>query len=245
MVNFLYQYLDAPQNIRDFIYSNEFYEILNEYLNKFEITKEKETEFVYLLQDLVLKIIVPKSIMELKDEIVSRLNLKDEIANQIAYILFNRFLTKINQLWIEGESKQKEKEISPELRYLIEKIEEIKKKTKPTKIINLQKVILPKEKKSEVAPAINLQKPEETKLIKIQIPKIKTEDIKPKDEKLPSQDTNLNIQIPKISSEGLTSWQKKDQNAKEEEKESSNIIIIKKERPQQKNEESAIDLSSY
>lgn len=245
MVNFLYQYLDAPQNIRDFIYSNEFYEILNEYLNKFEITKEKETEFVYLLQDLVLKIIVPKSIMELKDEIVSRLNLKEDITNQIAYILFNRFLTKINQLWIEGESKQKEKETSPEVAQLIKKIEEVKKKTKPTKIINLQKVILPKEKKSEFTPAINLQKPEETKLIKIQIPKIETEDIKPKNEKLPSQDTNLNIQIPKISSEGLTFWQKKDQEVKEGEKESSNIIIIKKEKPQQKNEGEAIDLSSY
>lgn len=244
MTIFLNQYLNAPQTIRDFIYSNEFYEILDKYLNKFEISKEKETEFVYLLQDLAFKVIVPKSIMELKDELEKKLNLNSDIANQIAYILFNEFLTKINKLWIEGEEKQKEEKLSPEVSQLIKKIEEVKRKTKPTKILNLQKVIPLQKKESKVTPAINLQKPEETKVIKIQIPKIETTDLKPSDKNISIQEKELNIQIPKISSEGLTSWQKKEQEEKEEKEKSSNIVIIKKEKPQQK-EEGAIDLSSY
>ncbi|MCS7184168.1 MAG: hypothetical protein NZ866_02370, partial [Patescibacteria group bacterium] len=83
-INFLDQYISAPQSVRDFIFSDEYYSYLEEYLRKFEIDPIKETDFVYFLQDLIFKLFVPKSIMELKDEIIRRFNLEETKANQMA-----------------------------------------------------------------------------------------------------------------------------------------------------------------
>ncbi|MCS7183868.1 MAG: hypothetical protein NZ866_00790, partial [Patescibacteria group bacterium] len=165
----------------------------------------------------------------------------------MAYLLFNRFLIIINQIWQEGERLQKEEKISPEISLLIKKIEEVKKKTKPTKILNLQKVITPKSKEKKIIPAINIQKSEEPRVVKIQVPKIETKDLTP-----PStmpEISGTKIDIPKIKSENLTptSWfpkEEKDKKEKEEKEQSTKVVIIKKDQRGQK-DEGVVDLSQY
>jgi hypothetical protein len=246
---FLDQYLSAPQSVREFIYSDEYHQLLEEYLKKFEIDHSKEIDFIYLIQDLVFRVIAPKSIMELKEEIKSKLNLDENLSNQIAYTLFNFFLPKINNIWQEGESKEKSEKIEPEISELIKKIEEVKKKTKPTRMVNLQKLIPRKEKEEKV---VNLQVDETSKLmdnqkpkvIKIQIPKIETEGLQPTKEQIIPQE-EIKVQIPQVKTEGLTStsWSKKEEKEEEKKENQTKIVIIKKQKPAKDDE--VIDLSSY
>ncbi|GIW66183.1 MAG: hypothetical protein KatS3mg095_0081 [Candidatus Parcubacteria bacterium] len=242
MPSFGQQYLRAPLAVKYFIHSQEYYDYLEEYLEKFEINRTKETEFVYFLQDLIFKVVEPKSIMELKDEVKRRFNFSDEQCDNIAYTLFNKFIPQINNLWQQKRNQEIQK---PEISNLIKRIKEVKLKTKPSKVLNLQKVIPPKKDSEKTIQAINIQQPEEVKTIKIQIPKIETEGLKITSDKV--VDENLTISIPSTKTEGLEpiTWQKEEKEKKEKrEGDDSKVVIIKKSKiPPQ--EEGAIDLSNY
>ena len=256
-VSFLDQYLNSPKSIRNFIYSDEYYNYLDEYLKKFEIPQVRITEFIYLLQDLIFKVLTPRSIMELKDIIKTRIELNEDLSNQLAYALFNHFLPKIDKLWqIEKESK--EVSLTPEIGELIKKIKEVKEKTRPTKVINLQKIV-PSKKENKKEPTVDIAKLvsqdnknySEPKLIKIQIPQIKTEELSPTDDKLPPPSDQVNITIPSIKTDELTKtfWsQNKEKNEKKEDKkkeDESKVKVIIKRQKSSKTEDSVIDLSSY
>lgn len=256
MDDFLEKYLQAPSAVKSFFYSDEFNYYLNDYQKKVEIDEHQTTDLVYLLQDLIFKLFEPKSIMELKDYVKDKLKLEEEKANILAYQIFNSLLPKINKLWQEGIKLEEQLFINPEQEKLIKKIEEIKQKTKPTKILNLQKIIPPKKEEAKIKTVINLaqeQKPNK-EIIKVQIPQISTESLETKKNEILTD--KIEINIPKVSSEGLKtqSWSEKDQEKletslpKEKNEDSqvkTNVVIIKKSPENKKNEEGIIDLSNY
>jgi hypothetical protein len=140
-------YLSAPQNVKDFMLSDDFISFYEEMIKKFEITEDKELDFMYLLQDLVVKLIEPKEQIELKDIIKQRLNFDEETSKQLAYHIWTKFLPFIKKIW-EGAEKPKEEETKEELiERIIKKEPEIPKPT-PT-ILNLQKIIPPKKEGSK------------------------------------------------------------------------------------------------
>lgn len=242
---FFNQYLIAPPAVREFIYSEEYYQLLEEYLKKFEIKEDlQQTEFVYLLQDLIFKVFTPANVVELKNELRTKLNLNEDLANQLAYILFNRLIPKINNLW---KKETKTERIEPQISELIKKIKEVKEKTKkPTRILNLQKIIPLKKEKGQQE-TVNIKKTSEIsqpKVIKIEVPTIKTENIKPTEEKLPTIE-EVNINIPSTKTENLvsTTETEKQEEIKKDESQTAKVII-KRQKPQ-KNEGDVIDLSSY
>jgi hypothetical protein len=151
-------YLSAPQNVKDFMLSDDFISFYEEMVKKFEITEDKELDFMYLLQDLVVKLIEPKEQTELTDIIKQRLNFDEEISKQLAYHIWTKFLPFIKKIW-EGAEKPKEEETKEELiERIIKKEPEIPKPT-PT-ILNLQKIIPPKK---EGPKPIDLKKATEKK----------------------------------------------------------------------------------
>jgi hypothetical protein len=134
-------YLSAPQNVKDFMLSDDFISFCDEMIKKFEISEDKELDFIYLLQDLVVKLIEPKEQVELKDIIKQRLNFDEEISKQLAYHIWAKFLPFIKKIWEEAE-KPKEELREEFIERIIKKEPEIPKPT-PT-ILNLQKIIPPK-----------------------------------------------------------------------------------------------------
>jgi hypothetical protein len=134
-------YLSAPQNVKDFMLSDDFISFCDEMIKKFEISEDKELDFIYLLQDLVVKLIEPKEQVELKDIIKQRLNFDEEISKQLAYHIWAKLLPFIKKIWEEAE-KPKEELREEFIERIIKKEPEIPKPT-PT-ILNLQKIIPPK-----------------------------------------------------------------------------------------------------
>ncbi|GIW65808.1 MAG: hypothetical protein KatS3mg094_327 [Candidatus Parcubacteria bacterium] len=261
-VSFSHNYINSPTNVRNFIYSNEYYDYLEEYLKKFEINENKEIDFIYLLQDLIFKVFEPKSIMELKDEIIKRLSLNENDANQMAYILFSQFIPKINILWQKEKETKEIKSSPPEIANLLKRIQEIKAKTKPGKILNLQKVIPPRKEKENIVSAINIQKPDEVKTIKIEIPKLKTEGLESSNKESikklfkesidelgkDKDEEKLTFNIPQLKEEGLktnTQSSKEEMEKLKKESEDKSSIIIIKQQKKSPPEEGIIDLSQY
>ncbi|MGC8981674.1 MAG: hypothetical protein ACP5JU_01875 [Minisyncoccia bacterium] len=143
-------YLSAPENVKNFIFSDDFIAFYEEMVKKFEMDEETDLNFVYLLQDLVVKFIEPKDQVELKDIIKLRLNYDDEKAKQLSYHIWSRFKYFIDKIW---EGKEEKKEEGEELlERIIRKEPEIPKPK--ASILNLKKIIPPK--KEKVKP-INLQ----------------------------------------------------------------------------------------
>lgn len=170
--SFIDAYTEAPDEIKIFLYSDDFYSFLDECIKKFEI---KDTvSFTHLLQDLALKIIGETE--NLKEIIKSRLNLDDENANQLAFHIRTKFVPLFEKLWkkevpIERQEVRLKTEAPKEVVDLIQK----KKEQSPLKVLNLKKVIPPKKEipiKEE--PAIDLRN---LQPIKTAVPKA-TVDIK-------------------------------------------------------------------
>lgn len=156
--SFIDAYLEAPEEIKLFLYSDDFYSFFSEYLKKFEI--KDEIGFTYLLQDVVLKII--ESDEELKEAIKSRLNLSEENSKQLVFHIKTKFIPLFEKLWEKEKILPKEepkikREVPKEVIDLFQKRREVS----PQKVLNLKKVIPPKKetpvKKEEAVDLTNLQ----------------------------------------------------------------------------------------
>lgn len=210
--SFIDAYYEAPDEVKLFLYSDDFYAFLDEYVKKFEI--KDEVNFVYLLQDLALKIIEPNE--NLKEIIKSRLNLGEENANQLAFHIKTKFMPLFENLWQEQkETKSTPQLIKQEIPKQIVDLVQQQKEVAPQKILNLQKIIPPKQEettnKEENPVDLSSLKP-----IKTEIPKT-TVDIKQS-----------------------ISWEP----PKPERPLPSNIVIIKKEPEKKEKDENILDLSN-
>ncbi len=144
-------YLKMPEEIRRFIDSDDFFAFLDEYAKKFDMydDNEKYIEFDYLLQDLAVKFIEPADQNELKNIIKERLKMADEFAGQLAYHIWSKYMFMVRNIWRRVEEKKEKKVISekPEtIEEIIKKVKEIRREKSPLRVLNLQKVIPPKEK---------------------------------------------------------------------------------------------------
>jgi len=173
MKSFIDAYTEAPDRVKEFLYSDDFYSFFEEYRKKFEISDEYEVEFIYLLQDLAIKRfdLEKESLTEI---IRNRLNYDTEKAKQLEYHIKTRFLPLVEPLWKEEkeETQKIKKEVPKEVIDLIQKAKE----APPQKILNLQKVVKTKEAIEVPKPTtpIDLSKLQQ---IKTEVPK-STIDIK-------------------------------------------------------------------
>jgi len=218
MTSFLDSYLSAPLEVQSFLYSDDFYSFLDEYIKKFELKDEKEMAFTYLLQDIVVRLIDES--MDLKAIIKERVGLNDEASTSLAYHIKNKFFPLVNSVW-QTSQKREEKEkqaIKTAPKEIVDIIQKIKERPKSTKILNLQKVIPPK---SEEIKKIEEKKESAIDLSTIQ--PIKTE--------IPKKVVDINQTI---------SWQP----PKPKEEKQADIVIIKKQEERKQKEEGVIDLSN-
>ncbi len=217
MKTFLEALYEAPLEIRGFLYSDDFYSFLDEYTKKFELNEEQETEFIYLLQDLSIKLIDENA--DLKTIIKERLGLNDENSAALAYHIKTKFLPLVNNIWqsIQKKAEKEEKIIKEAPKELVDIIKKVKERQPSTKVLNLQKIIPPKKEFAE----IEKKKEEAIDLSKTQ--PIKTE--------IPKKVVDINQTI---------SWSP----PKPKEIEGSGVVIIKKQKEENKKEEGVIDLSN-
>jgi len=266
--SFYGQILKAPQSVIDYTYGEEFWKLYEELIEKFEIKENsKKRDILYLLYDILFKVFEPISADSLKEEIIARLNLETIIADQMAYYIYPKLVLKIKDIWEAPPKEEKKPEISYEdeyLKNLIKKIKETQTKYKPSRILNLQKVIPPKQKEEKVQ-SLDLKnieikkeadKEKEDKLIRITLPSISEESLRVKKEEMPvelekkEEEEKINIQIPLTKAEGLktraeipkTEEQiKKEEEIKVKTEKEGKVVILKEQR---KEEEGVIDLSA-
>jgi len=217
MASFLDAYSSVPLEVQSFLYSDDFYSFLDEYIKKFELKEEKEIEFTYLLQDIVVKLIDEN--MDLKEIIKQRLGLNDEDAGSLAFHIKNKFFPLVNSVWqtVQKREEKEEKFIKSVPSELVDIIQKIKEKPSPTKVLNLQKVIPPKSEE--------IRKIEEKKESAIDL-----SDIQPIKTEIPKKVVDINQTI---------SWQP----PKPKEEKQPGIVIIKKQEEKKQKEEGVIDLS--
>ena len=99
MKAFLDAYYEAPDEIKGFLYSDDFYAFYDEYVKKFEMDEEEGLNFIYLLQDLAVKAIDYET-ENIAEAIKQRLNYDDEKAKQLEYHIKSRFLPLVEPLWL-------------------------------------------------------------------------------------------------------------------------------------------------
>ncbi|MEM5782247.1 MAG: hypothetical protein QXD43_03585, partial [Candidatus Aenigmatarchaeota archaeon] len=146
--NFANFYKNAPQGVKNFLNSLDFYNFILDIAEKFELSSDLEINFAYLLQDLSVKLIEYKDQNELKELIKSRLNIDDTKASQLAYHISLKFIPLLKKVWQEKESSTEKEEKIKLLGKIIKQEAEIPKKGP---ILNLKKIIPPqKEAKSPI-----------------------------------------------------------------------------------------------
>jgi len=255
--SFYEQILKAPQSVIDYMYGEEFWNLYEELIEKFEIKEEtKKRDVLYLLYDILFRVIEPISAESLKEVLMSNLKLDSLVADQMAYYIYPKLVLKVKDIWESPQKEERRVKINAEdeyLKNLIKRIKEIKTKSKPSRILNLQKVIPPKQE--EQKPAIDLKNIEvkkdvgeekEEKLIRITIPQISQESLKVEKEEMPielkEEGEKINLQIPSFKTEGLKTEDniKKETEIKAKAEKEGKVVILKEQR---KKEEGAIDLS--
>jgi len=214
--SFLDAYTEAPEIVQAFLYSDDFYSFLDEYTKRFEMDDETSIEFAYLLQDLAIKRLDLES-KTLNEIIRERLNYDAEKASQLEFHIKTKFLPLVEKLWEKPKETPKpsqiKREIPAEIRDIIQKAKEVP----PQKVLNLQKVIPPKQEVPQI-------KQKEEKVIDLsQIKPIKTE-------------------VPKsvVDIKQTISWEP----PKPKEEIPSQVVVIKKQKEEKEKKEGVIDLSN-
>ena len=218
MASFLDAYYSAPEEVKAFLYSDDFNSFLDEYIKKFELKEDKAIEFTYLLQDIAVKLIDEKT--DLKEIIKQRLGLNDEDSASLTYYIKNKFIPLVNFVWQETQKRKTKEEnvIKSAPKELVDIIQKIKERPSSTKVLNLQKVIPPR---SEEVSKIEEKKKSAVDLSQIQ--PIKTE--------MPKKVVDINQTI---------SWEP----PKPKKESSAGVVIIKKQQEKKQKEEGVIDLSN-
>jgi hypothetical protein len=215
MKSFIDSLYEAPLEVRSFLYSDDFYSFLDEYIKKFELKEKKEIEFTYLLQDIAVRLINENA--DLKEIIKERLGLNDTDAGSLAFHIKNKFLPLVNSVW-QISQKREEKVIKTAPKEIADIIQKIKEKPSPTKVLNLQKVIPPKTEEIK-----KLEEKKESAIDLSKVQPIKTE--------IPKKVIDINQTI---------SWEP----PKPKETGSASVVIIKKHEDKKQKEEGVIDLSN-
>lgn len=137
MLNFFEKYNQAPESIKNFLNSENYFSFLDEYAKKFEL-EENEVALDFLLRDIAVKAIEADSIDAIVAEIKSRLNFDQEQASGLGHFIFSRFLPLIKKRW-ESWNEQVEAEKQSDIQALLD---EIKKQETPrmnSPVINLNR----------------------------------------------------------------------------------------------------------